>query len=360
MATELFRKRFLSAYRELRSADMFLSGFFTVRPENISDTEKVAIDVVREDEEISPVVNTCEGPTFNVSDQFTTKEFTPPSIEEAMPFDCKEFLKRMAGQNEYEAVNTSFQAQLVARILNGVNILENKIRRNREWQASQILQTGVLALVDEDGNAVYNIDYKPKATHLTTAGVAWTAGGGDPLGDIESLCDVIRDDSLQDADRCIMGAATFNAFMANATVLAQLDNRRMEMGVIAPRPDGTGGKFQGVLNIGNYKLEIWTYNGRGIVPASGTKTAFVLDDSCIVMSSAGRLDTVFAGVPMATPVDPRFADILPSRVAVPQAVDLAPNIYSTPNGRQTILEVASRPLLIPTAIDSFGRIDSGV
>lgn len=359
MATELFRKRFLAAYRETRRADMFLSGFFTVRPENISDTEKVAIDIERSDEEISPVVNTLEGPTMNTDSQFTTKEFTPPSIEEAMSFDVSELLKRQAGQSEYAATEVSFQAQLLARIIAGMDKLENKIRRNREWQASQILQTGQLALVNAAGVAVYTIDFLPKATHLVTVGTVWGQVGADPLADIEAVCDVIRDDSLQDPDRLVFGSLAFKEFIRDATVILQLDNRRMEMGVIAPKPTGTGGKFMGVLNIGNYQLELWTFNGRGIPPA-GTKIPYVAPENVIVMSSGGRLDTVFAGVPRAVPVDPRFEGLLPDRVAIPAAVDLSPNIYSTPNGRQTILELASRPLLIPTAIDSFARIDTGL
>ncbi len=356
MATEIFRKQMLSAYREMRDADMFLSGFFTVRPENISDTEVVAIDIVRTDEEISPVVNTCEGPTVNTSTLFTTKEFTPPSIEEAMKFDCKELLNRIAGETEYDATDVSFQAQLVGRILNGMNRLENKIRRNREWQASQILQTGELTLVDQAGNDVYVIDYQPKSTHFSTVGTVWSDSGSDPLQDIEALADIIRNDSLQDADRLIMGATSINEFINNSIVQAQMDNRRFEIGAIAPRPTGVGGKFWGVVNVGNYQMEIWSFNGRGLIPGDSTKTKFVADTSCIVMASSGRLDTVFAGVPMAVPVDPRFAGFLPDRIAVPRAVDMAPNIYATANGRQTMLEVASRPLLIPTAIDSFGTL----
>ena len=63
---------------------------------------------------------------------------------------------------------------------------------------------------------------------------------------------------------------------------------------------------------------------------------------------------------MAVDVDPRFAGFLPGRIAVPTAVDMAINLYATPNGRQTILEVASRPQLIPTGIDTFGTINTGV
>jgi hypothetical protein len=360
MAPSIYRTAFLNMYREFRDPDMFLSGFFPVRKENISNTETVSIDIVRTDEEISPVVNAMEGPTYNSEALSTNKEFTPPSIEEAMTFNAKDLLHRMPGGTEYQASDVGFQEQLVTRMLTGINLLEGKIRRNREWQASQILQTGMLTLVDAKGNPAYVIDFKPKVNHFVSAGTAWNAGGADPLADIEALSDTIRDTSLQDANRLIMGAGTINAFINNDIVKAQMDNKRYEIGHIAPKPAGKGGKFWGIVNVGNYQFEIWSFNGRGLVPGAASKTLFVDDDSCIVMSSDGRLDTVFAGVPVPVRTDERFRDFLPSRVAIPRAVDVAPNIYNSLNGRETMLELASRPLLIPTAIDSFGTISTGV
>ena len=358
MATEIFRKHLIAAYKEVRKPDLFLANLFEVRAGNISDTEIVALDIEREDEEISPVVNVLEGPTVNSSDLFTTKEFTPPTISEMMAFDVHSLLKRMAGVDEYSAAGVSFQAQLVQKLLDGMAKLEKKISRNREWQASQALQTGIITLKNSSGADNYVVDYKPKGTHFFAAGTAWS-GAGDPIADINTLADLIRADSGYDADMCIMGDTTFNAFAQNATVQAHFDNRRMSFGEIRPEMRDRGGKFQGTVHIGNYQFEIWTYNGRGI-PPGGTKIKFVSAENCIVMSSSARLDTVFAGIPVPVDRDPRFAGILPDRISVPMGVDLSPNIWASPNGKQVNLEVESRPLLIPTAIDSFGTIDSGV
>lgn len=360
MATELMRKNMVESYAEAREPDMFLSGFFPVPVDGISDTENVSIDIERESEEISPVVNTCEGPTMNTANVFTTKQFTPPMINEAMPFDCREFLSRMAGQTEYAATDMGFQAAFMAKVIKGLAKLEKKVRRNREWQASQILQTGILTLVDSDGNPVYVVDYQPKATHFPTVGTDWGQAGANPLNDLETLFDLIRDDSLQDVDRVIMGASAFNAFINHATVQNAYDNRRINLGEIAPAPTGVGGKRQGSIHVGNYEVEIWTFNGRGVIPGASTKTKFVADGNVICMASSGRLDTVFAGVPTVVDVDPRFADILPDRIAVPTAADIQPNIWTTADGKQTVIEVSSRPQLIPVAIDSYGTLDSGV
>lgn len=360
MATEIFRKKLLEKFVQDRGPDLALSSKFVVRPGNISNTEKVAIDIERYDEDISPVVTALEGPTLNTADQWTTKEWTPPTINEGAAIDVGQLMKRQPGQSEYDATDVGWQAALVSQMLRIMRPMENKIQRNREQQASLILTTGILQLTDENGNLAYEVDYKPKTSHFPTAGTAWTGATPPILADIESLSDVIRDDGLVDVDELWMGTASFNAFVADPGVQAHYDNRRMNFGTLEPRELGAGAKLQGTLSIGDYQYRIITYNGRGILPASGTKTKFLPDDKVIFLSSETRLDTVFGGIPRVVPVDPRFAGFLPDRVAVPGATDMAPNIYATLNGKQTMFELESRPLLIPTQIDGYGCLDTGV
>lgn len=360
MATESFRKRMVAVYRERRSPTRFLSGFFLVRPGNIFDGEKVVIDIVREDEEIAAVVEVCTGPNFAAIDTFTTKEFTPPAFNEGAPFNCYDLLKRMPGTNEYDATNVSWATQLIQRILQAARSAEDKIQRTIELQASQILTLGVLTLLNKAGDTKYIIDFKMKATHLPTAGTAWNAVGATPMADLEALADVIRDDGLADSTDLIFGSDAWAAFLGNADVQVALDSRRGVLAELKPEMRGKGGKFQGTIDIGNYKFNMWTYGGRYNALVTGTKTLYVPKDKVIMLSGDSRLDQLFGGVPRAVPVDPRFAGFLPDRISVPEAVDFSLNIYTTPNGEQTILEVKSRPLLVPTAIDSFGCIATGV
>lgn len=357
MATASFRKHMIRAYNEFRAPELFLAGFFPVGPDGISATETVSIDIEREDEEISPIVNLAEGPTVNTNNLFTTKEFVPPTVDESMAFNARDFMQRMAGETEYAATDVSFQAAFLQRAMKGFGQLERKIMRLREWQASQILTTGTLTLKNKDGADMYTINFLPKASHFATVSTAWSAGGANPLGDLESMFDQIRDDGLVDVDRVLMGQGSFNNFIAHSTVQAHFDNRRIDMGEIAPAPPGRGGKRMGRLIVGAYEVEIWTYNGRGI-PPGGSKIKFIPDDKVICMASDGRLDTVFGGVPVIVDVDERFRNVLPDRIAVPMATDIQPNMWSSPDGKQTMLGIASRPLLIPVAIDSFGCIDT--
>lgn len=357
MATDNFRKNMIEAYSSFRAPELFLAGFFPVPSGGISDTETVSIDIEREDEDISPIVNAAEGPTLNVANLFTTKEFVPPTIDEAMPFNARDFMRRMAGQTEYEATDVGFQAQFLSRALKGFGQLERKIMRNREWQASQILTTGTLTLKNALGADMYTINFLPKAAHFPTTGTAWNLGGANPLGDLESLFDIIRENGLVDVERVLMGQKSFNNFIAHSTVQQHYDNRRIDMGEIAPAPVGRGGKRMGRLLVGAYEVEIWTYTGRG-KPPGGSKIKMLPDNMVVAMSGDSRLDTVFGGVPMIVDVDERFRSVLPDRIAIPRATDVQPNMWATPDGKQTMLGLASRPLLIPTGIDTFGALDT--
>lgn len=357
MATEIFRKNMIMALEKMRRPQRFLSSFFVVRPGNISTAEKIVVDIERTDEEVAPVISVGTGPNFSVVDQFTTKELVPPAYEEGEPFDVMSLMKRNPGETEYEASDVSFMASLAARLIKAMARLEDRIIRGIELQASQVLQTGIITLWNAAGDTQYTVDFQPKSTHFPTASVSWGAAGATPLADLEALMDVIRDDGLVDCDIAIMGSNAFNNFINDEAVQKVFDNRSYAIGEITPVMLGNGAKRQGRVSIGNYTLEIFTYNGR-YKNAAGNKVKYVGADNVILMSSETRFDLCFGGVPRAVPVDPRFADILPPVVTIPEATQLSPNIYATPNGRQTILELASRPLCIPTDIDGFGCLDT--
>jgi hypothetical protein len=358
MATELLRRKMIEMYRETRGPTGFLASLFVVRPGNISDSETVVIDVERHGEEISPIVSPG-GQTRNTHDHFTTKEFTPPTINEAMSINSQQLMNRQAGTDPYKATDVGFQEQLLSILLAGMRKLGDKIARNLEWQASQLLQTGVLNLVDAAGNVVYTIDFKPKTAHTASATTAWaTHATAVPLDDIAAIGDLIRINSLQTPDQLIMGGDANINFQRCVQVKEHFDNRRMNMGGLDPQLQSSGAKFVGTVDIGMYVYQVWTYDGRGIIPGASTSVPMVGLDNCIVRASSGRLDTVYGGVPGPVRPDPRFAGMLPDRIAIPEAIAISPNVYSSTNGKNVELELESRPLSIPVGIDTFGCIDT--
>jgi hypothetical protein len=242
--------------------------------------------------------------------------------------------------------------------------VERKIRRAVELQASQVLQLGVVTLIDSDGNEVYAIDYKPKATHLPKSSAAWGGGSEVPLTDLNSLCEVIRNDGLADPDALIFGATAFENFIKHSTVQTRFDNRRIDMGRIVPMLSiGQGASYRGVVEIGNYKLDVFTYNGRYKHPSSGTITQFITPTKVIVMASGGRLDATFGAIPnigqlLNSGANQVLAE-LPGRIAnASGGMDMFANAWVSNDGEQLFGGFGARPLMIPTAIDTYGCLDT--
>lgn len=358
-------KRMIEAYIQMASPTAFFAGMFASPAQNFHNSEEVEIDILRNDEDVSIVVQDLStGYRMNAEDIYTNKAFKPPIHKEAVTLNSEDLLKRMPGKNPFE--NPEFRAALVTRMFGKMTKIENKIRRAIELQASQVLQNGTVTLTDSSGAALYTIDYKPKATHFPTVGTAWTAGAGDPLADLEALAEVVRNDGQADVDEIIVGSAAFDAMLQNTKLKDRFDNRRVEMGRIAPMEKrGNGGNYRGVLEIGNYKVDVWTYGGRYKNPNGGAMTQFLTPANVVMRASSGRMDATFGSIPnIGKLLGAQRTDLLPElpgRVSnIGGGMDLHTNVWLSNDGEALMGGVGARPLLVPTAIDTFGCLRTGV
>ena len=353
-------KVMLAAYEQDAEPTMFLSGMFQSPRRNFHNSEEVEIDIVRTEEDISIAIQDLStGARLNSEDLYTNKGFKPPIHKEAGPINAHTLIKRMPGDDPFKSVD--FMANALKRGVRLGQKLQRKIARAVEYQSSQVLTTGTVTLIDENGVAVYTIDYKPKATHFPTAGIAWSSASSTKLADIESLANVIRGDGLSNPDMLIMGEGSYELFIQDQAVLDRMDNRRIAgNGIVPLELMGNGGIFRGVIEIGNYSYDIWTYGGRYKHPQTGVSTKFIPDDKVVVRASSGRLDAAFGGIPRIT-TDSRVPSALTSRISIPgKAFDIQMNGYITPNGETMMVEAGTRPIMIPTAIDTYGCIDTGI
>lgn len=351
----------LEAYKQDLPPTMFLSGQFQSPRRNFHNSEEVEFDIVRSDEEIAVAIQDLSaGARLNSADTFTNKSFKPPIYKEKGPINAHTLLQRIPGQDPFQAVD--FQANAIQRGMDLSIKLQSKIIRSVEYQSSQVLTIGIVTLIDQNGAAVYSIDYKPKATHFPTAGVAWSSGSSTKLDDLSSLFSIVRQDGLNDVDMIIMGETSFELFIKDTSVLERFDNRRIAgEGIVPLERMGNGGIFRGVVEIGNYKVDIWTYNGRYKHPQTGVSTKYIPDEKVVVKSSGARMDATFGGIPRIGAPDPRIPAGLLNRVSIPgQMFDMQLNAWITNDGETMFVQAGTRPLMIPTAIDTYGCLDTGI
>jgi hypothetical protein len=348
----------IDMYLEEASAPMFLSGFFRSPPSNFHTTEEIEFDIQRDSEDVAVVVTDLSvGPRHNESSVYTSKSFKPPIYDEAATISSFDMIKRQPGQNPFQSPDYAANATRAAFTI--YRKLENKIRRAVEWMAAQVLQTGQLTLIDSSGVALYTLNFQPKATHMATVSTTWATNGstGAPLTDLGNLATVVRRDGRQEPKRLIFGDSAFQRFLANADVKAALDVLRLQTAVIAPETRGQGATYQGRVWIGHYSFEIWTYDGYYKHPATGVLTPYVAPDN-VIMLGDGRLDLTFGAIPMIVAPDQRALPFLPPRISSASGgLDLTTNAWVDPTGKHVHVSAGTRPLTIPTAIDTFARLD---
>lgn len=351
-------KKMLAMYMSQASPTAFFTGMFQSR---FFNTQEVEIDIMRTEEDVAIVIGDIStGYNMNAADIYTNKGFIAPIFKEAATINAFDLLNREAGNDPFS--NVSFQANATSRALKSAQKIESKIRRSIELQASQVMQTGIVSLVDSAGNVLFTLDYKPKATHFPTAGTAWNAGGATIAADISALAEVIRTDGLSDVDELVMGVEAYEAFISDADIKSRLDNRRMEQGRINPmQKRGNGGIFRGTVEIGNYSYNIFTYGGRYKHPQTGVVTQFLDPAKVILRDSNARMDAAFGAIPRVVAPDSRVLKYLPSRISNGAGnIDMFVNAWVTADGENLNVGVGSRPLMIPVAIDTYGCIATGV
>ena len=175
------------------------------------------------------------------------------------------------------------------------------------------------------------------------------------------MANQIRTDGLVDPDMIIMGDGSYEYFLQNSVVKDRLNFRRADTARIIP-PDrmGSGGVFRGTIDVENYTYEIWTYSGRYKHPQTGVSTKYIPDNKVVVRASAGRLDATFGAIPRIT-TDSRVPPALTQRITVPGSmIDITMNAWITEDGETMWTQAGTRPLLIPTAIDTFGCLSTGI
>lgn len=349
-------RKMIDSYVERADSPLFLSGFFKSPPRNFHKTEKVELDIVRENEEVAIVItDPSTGARINESSLYTNKAFTPPVFEEAGAINAYNQMQRRPGVDPFQDPNFGLQAMQEAFDIFGK--CERKIRRAIELMASQVFQSASITLVNSAGTALYTLDFQGKTEHFATVTVTWDIAGatGSPLADLESLARTIRKNGKKNPTDLVFGASALQRFLASEDVRARLDNRNMQVGSIAPQSRGEGATFQGRVWIGSYPFDMWSYEGFYKHPQTGVLTPYVSEENVIMLAKDGRLDLSFGAIPMIVPPDQRAMPFLPPRISSgDRGIDLTTNAWITPDGKNVMVSCGTRPLTIPTAIDTFG------
>ena len=199
---------------------------------------------------------------------FEEREFKPPYVKPKKFITVGDLLKRNKGEIRW--VNGMSQLSAAGQKLQeDFDDLDAMISRTEEQQASQILQTGKLTPLDNDGNQVgLEIDFQRDAANTITlaGGDLWDSGTGKITENLRAWKRIVSIASGIQPTILVLGSAAVDAFMADSEIQSILDNRRMpNENQIAMQSQAMNATFIGIFE----GLRIYSYDGIYIDSSSG-------------------------------------------------------------------------------------------
>jgi hypothetical protein len=336
----------------------FLSTFFRVVPGSFTDADEIEYDIVRSGAEIAPAVPNLNAEAVSIAlDKFTNKKAEFPVYTLDSPADIHSLMARRPGENAYltgtERVN--WLARFASVMVPAFAKMTRMIRNSIEYQAAQVLQTGKIELTDENGVTTYSENFFPKATHFPTVSISWGESGADPVQDCKNLMSVIRKDGFVDIKRLVFGEAAWDKFFRDTWVQENLKQDYLGVGGLDPRLADKGAAYMGYLFIGQYKVELWCYDGFYTPWKTANAVNFLDPDKVLFLPDLPVLDfrRYFGGYPNIK-IDPVFDPLFGNKIPIDNEYDFFARVYMDEKRRTYIGEVGSRPFMCPVSIDRYG------
>lgn len=297
-ARGLFTKKLLDVYQERIRPKSFLRSFF---PSTFSPTKMVSVEVERGFEKVAvDVVRGSEG-NFNRFAKSTEKIYEPPMWREYFNATELDIYDRVLGSQGSD--NSQLFAELLNQVGDRIGQLQDKIERAKEIQCAQVLQNGIVTMVNGD-----NIDFKRKPTSIVDLNIG--TGGGYFYNNSDAFAQFANAAKfLRTVGKCadftflaIFGQTAFADFMANTKVLARQNLFNMSLDTILPPQLGTtGGAFHGTITAGVYRIQLWSYPDY-YDNTSGISTPYIDDNKVVVLPPKPRFKFAHCLVPQL--VDP--------------------------------------------------------
>ncbi|WP_085630728.1 major capsid protein [Pseudomonas sp. R16(2017)] len=228
----------LEAVEQMPTARRFLlNTFFNGGNPVTFPTKTVDIDIVKGKRKMAPFVNPRLPGSLSLRNGYTTSTYSPPYIQPKRETTAELVLKRAAGDNPY---STRTPLERAGQVLGkDLRDLDDEIVRREEWMCAQALTTGKVRVIGEGVDDT--IDFLMASDHRISLGSGqWNTADADPISNLRTWKRKIAKDSGRTANTVAMSGEALDAFQSNATVMKQLNTRRVDMGMIKPEelPDG--------------------------------------------------------------------------------------------------------------------------
>lgn len=331
-------KVILQAVEQIKPVNTFLRTVFFPFSKTLL-TEDVLIDSKKGKRKVAPFVAPRVGGVVVSREGYKTNKITAPRIAPERALTIDDISSRLMGE-AIESTKTPEQRQ--AEIL-GQDIAEltEMIDRREELMVRELLFSNKIPV---KGYADYNskntvdmvIDYGKKEEFKITN--LWNTKEANIFSDLKSMREKIVKESGVSPNILIMASDVIDALLENEKFMKLLDTKNINVGQIDPKILVNGANYWGrltALGIDLYSYDEWFLD-------DDNKEKAMIPEGSILMGSQG-LGTVAYG--LVTQMEQTgFKSYEGSKV---------PKIWDDMNNDIRKLRITSRPIPIPTYLDSW-------
>lgn len=346
----LLTKKIVGKFEEMIPVRTGFAGFF---PEETTPTYEVDVEVQRDNDLIAvDVVRFTEG-SKTKSTKVSEKKFIPPYFKLDYDFNRDQvYMNNIALGVGLE--NAQVNRIIATNAFKGVEKNRNMIVRAIRKQQADVLQTGIVTLVNGD-----NIDFKRKATSMVnvdTTGDYWSVSAtATPLTDIRKGLDFLRNvgNSGGSSVNVVMRSAALEALLATTQIKEQGTNviqQIQRININMPQFEGVSGfAYHGMVAAGDFSVNLWTYNEK-YTDANGATQYYLADNLVVMIPDDFQGKTIFGGLPTMNEVT-----IGGKSTMIPGIVEANYLIrpYSDEKTMSSTIELTSAPLVIPFTVDKI-------
>lgn len=268
----------LEAVEQMVPARRFLQDTFFGRVETFP-TKTVDIDIVKGQRKMAPFVHPNLPGNISTREGYQTSTYTPPYIQPKRVTTAENILKRSPGDNPY-ATRTPLE-RAGEQLGKDLADMDDEIVRREEWMAAQALTTGQIRVVGDGVDDTINF-LMPDTHKITLATLQWGTSGAKPLDNLRTWKRLIAKDSGRTADVAVLSGEALDAFYSTPELIAQMNTRRVDMGMIKPQELPDGVTYLGYLNdpgIDLYAYDEWYLDNEGATQPMITAGGLILGSS---------------------------------------------------------------------------------
>jgi len=304
--------------------------------------ERVDIDVVKGNRRMAAFVHPRVGGQVLKDEGYKTESYKPPLINPYSITTADQLMTRLPGEDIYSGMTPAQRA--AQKLMEEYNKLNDAAVRREEWMAAQALVTGQIPVAGPGVNET--IDFGFTNTETLTGNNRWGKSDAKVLENLDTWVRKTLVQGFANVDIAIMGSAALDAFLADATVQKQLDNRRIDLGLIQPKDLPNGVRYVGHLNKPNLDIYeyVEVYLDDWTDPSNPTTQPLIPDNKVILISSN-------PGYVMAYGACNYIEDSTGAWITAQTARVLRSYVEHHPDRR--MIELQSHPLPIPDKVDSW-------